>query len=451
MAIEKTLSPSQHAEAGTRLFGRRFILARVVWVAAVTLIVVPFLAMLPAYYTLLQTVCTGTTCAIWQPTPGSALSIQKLGISVSTYATFTLALTLASAFLCFAIGAVIFWRRSDDWMALLVALGVVALGTVNVAAVLQASYSTWQVLAIVLDVLGDGIFFLVCSLFPNGQFVPRWTRWLLPCWLVSGMVFLFFRDISFVYLVHNLVWLAEIILLVIALLYRYHYASSPLQRQQTKWVIFGTCVAGIIVVGLRIPTLIFPSLWQAGSVYRLISGPAYIVVVLIVPISFGLAILRYRLYDIDILINRTLVYGSLTAILGLVYFASVFILQSLVSGLTGHISTESQSPIVIVASTLGIAALFQPLRRRLQAIIDRRFYRSKYDAARTLATFSASLREEVDLNQLREQLLAVVQETMQPSHVSLWLRNPEASKGGKTRLLPEIDEEMRRTDRNSVS
>src|SRR6266496_2243294 len=431
MAIEKTLSPSQHAEAGTRLFGRRFILARVVWVAAVTLIVVPFLAMLPAYYTLLQTVCTGTTCAIWQPTPGSALSIQKLGISVSTYATFTLALTLASAFFCFAIGAVIFWRRSNEWMALLVALGVIALGTVNVSSVLQASYSTWQVLAIVLDVLGDG------------RFVPRWTRWLLPCWLVSGMVFLFFHDISFVYLFHNLVWLAEIILLVIALLYRYHYASSPLQRQQTKWVIFGTCVAGIIVVGLRIPTLIFPSLWQAGSFYRLISGPAYIVVVLIVPISFGLAILRYRLYDIDILINRTLVYSSLTAILGLVYFASVFALQSLLSVFTGQLSTGAQTPVAIVASTLGIAALFQPLRRRLQAIIDRRFYRSKYDAARTLAAFSKTLSSEVDLNQLREDLLAVVQETMQPSHISLWLRDPEQSRERNTRLLPEIDEDLK--------
>ncbi len=127
MATETTLSPDQHSELRTRLFGRRLILARVVWVAAVTLIVVPFLAMLPAYYTLLQTVCTGTTCAIWQPTPGSAPAMQKLGLSVDTYATFTLALTLASAFLCFAIGAVIFWRRSDDWMALLVALGVVAL------------------------------------------------------------------------------------------------------------------------------------------------------------------------------------------------------------------------------------------------------------------------------------------------------------------------------------
>src|SRR3989440_1855563 len=443
MAIEKTLSPSQHAEAGTRLFGRRLILAQVVWVAAVTLIVVPFLAMLPAYYTLLQTVCTGATCAILQPTPDSALAIQKLGLSVGAYATFTLVLTLASALICFAVSAVIFWRKSDDWMALLVALGVVALGTLYVTFTLLGSHSAWQILAIVLNVLGNGVFFLVCSLFPNGRFVPRWTRWLLPCWLVSGMVFLFFRDVSFAYLVYNLIWLGEAVLLVIALFYRYHYASSPLECQQTKWVIFGICVAGIIVIGLTVPILIFPSFGQAGSFYQLVIGPAYILDVLIVPLSIGLSILRYRLYDIDILINRTLVYGSLTAILALVYFVSVIVLQSLLSAFTGHISTGSQSPFVLVASTLGIAALFHPLRRRLQAIIDRRFYRSKYDAARTLATFSASLRDEVDLNQLREQLLAVVQETMQPNHVSLWLRNPDTTKGRKTRLLPEIDEEMK--------
>ena len=443
MATETTLPPDQHAEAGTRLYGRRLILARVIWVAVVTLIVALYIAMLPAYYTQLRTVCTGATCAILQPTPDSAQAMQKLGLSFSTYATFILALTLALAFLCFVVGAVIFWRKSDDWMALLVALGVVALGTLYVTFTLLGSHSAWQILAIVLNVLGNGVFFLVCSLFPNGRFVPRWTRWLLPCWLVSGMVFLFFRDVSFAYQVFNLVWLGEVVLLVIALFYRYHYASSPLECQQTKWVIFGICVAAIIVIGLTVPIFIFPSFGQAGSFYQLVIGPVYILDGLIVPLSIGLAILRYRLWDIDILINRTLVYGSLTVILALVYFGSVLALQTLLSVFTGHISTGSQSPIVIVASTLGIAALFQPLRRRLQTLIDRRFYRSKYDAARTLAAFSKTLSSEVDLNQLREDLLAVVQETMQPSHISLWLRNPEPSSGRNTHLLPEIDEEMK--------
>jgi hypothetical protein len=145
-------------------------------------------------------------------------------------------------------------------------------------------------------------------------------------------------------------------------------------------------------------------------------------VLLLIPVSVGIAVLRYRLYDIDVLINRTLVYGTLTVLLALVYFSLVIGLGSLVRLFTGQLS---QSPVVIVASTLVIAALFHPLRRRLQAIIDRRFYRRKYDATRILAAFSVTLRNEVDLNQLREELVAVVQETMQPAHVSLWLRKPQ--------------------------
>jgi hypothetical protein len=156
--------------ANTRLSGSRLILARVTWVAVVTLIVALFLVMLPAYYTLLQTVCTGATCGPTQPTPDSAQGIQKLGLSLGTYATFTLVLTLASAFLCIVVSAVIFWRKSDDWMALLVALGEVALGILYVTFTLQGSHSAWQVLAIVLTVLGNGAFFLVGSLFPHGRF-----------------------------------------------------------------------------------------------------------------------------------------------------------------------------------------------------------------------------------------------------------------------------------------
>ena len=136
-------------------------------------------------------------------------------------------------------------------------------------------------------------------------------------------------------------------------------------------------------------------------------------------LGLGFVILRYRLWDIDVLINRTLVYVILTISLALIYLSLVVGLGALVSLFTRELG---QSPVVIVVSTLAIYALFQPLRQRIQAIIDRRFYRRKYDAAKTLAAFSATLRQEVDLDQLRGQLLAVVQETMQPIHVSLWLR-----------------------------
>ena len=161
---------------------------------------------------------------------------------------------------------------------------------------------------------------------------------------------------------------------------------------------------------------------------------------LFIPISIAIAILRSRLYDIDTIINKALVYGLLTAVLALLYFGLIFTLQFLFQRMF-----HQNNAFAIVISTLAIAALFQPLRHRLQKIIDRRFYRRKYDAARTLAAFSATLRSEVDLNQLSEQLVAVVQETMQPVHVSLWLR-PHAYPGNRqalwkaTNSVPSEDE-----------
>ena len=144
------------------------------------------------------------------------------------------------------------------------------------------------------------------------------------------------------------------------------------------------------------------------------------------PIAIGIAILRYRLYEIDTLINRTLVYGTLTAALVAVYFGGVATTQAIFRALTGQ---EEQPQLAIVVSTLIIAALFNPLRRRIQSFIDRRFYRRKYDAAKTLEEFSTKLRDETDLEALRDDLVGVVRETMQPAHVSLWLRPERASEG----------------------
>jgi hypothetical protein len=237
---------------------------------------------------------------------------------------------------------------------------------------------------------------------------------------------------------NDLIFLGLIASLVVIQIYRYRHVSSPAQRQQTKWVVYGVSMGwGGYLVLLTI-SLFLPSHFQTSSLVYLIAITVLYGLLLLVPLSIGFAILRSRLWDIDLIINRTLVYGLLTGTLLAVYAGCIALLQALLRGLF-----HQTSDVAIVISTLFIAALFQPLRERIQAIIDRRFYRSKYDAARMLAAFSATLRSEVDLNELSEQLLAVVQETMQPTHVSLWLRPPEQSRQRNTRLLSTSDEEER--------
>jgi hypothetical protein len=168
---------------------------------------------------------------------------------------------------------------------------------------------------------------------------------------------------------------------------------------------------------------------QPGTFSDLVVTAAQRGLLLLIPLSFAIAILHYRLWDVDIIINRTLVYGSLTGILALVYFGGVTATQTLLRTL---ISEEQLPQLVIVASTLFIAALFTPLRRRIQTFIDRSFYRRKYDAAKTLQGFSMKLRDETDLEALSDDLVGVVRETMQPAHVSLWLRPERAPEGEHT-------------------
>ncbi len=203
--------------------------------------------------------------------------------------------------------------------------------------------------------------------------------------------------------------LLALLLAVAAMIVRFR-RSTGVERLQLKWVVYADAVAA---GGFAL------TLFLSGPLANAVFAAAFLAFIG-VPVAAGVAILKHRLYDIDLLINRTLVYGALTASLALVYFVSVVVLQQLFRALTGQ-----ESQLVVVASTLAIAALFNPLRRRVQAFVDRRFYRRKYDAAKTLEAFSARLRHEVDLERLSEDLAGVVREAMQPAHVSLWLREPK--------------------------
>ena len=197
--------------------------------------------------------------------------------------------------------------------------------------------------------------------------------------------------------------------------------SKGVERQQVKWF---TYAVAVLATSATLAYVVFESM---GVVWLgWISSALAIVGVVGLPVAVGIAILRYRLYNIDLIINRTLVYLSLTAVLAGIYFGSIVVLQLFFRALTGE-----GSQFVVVASTLAIAALFNPSRRRIQGFIDRSFFRRKYDAVKTLEAFSATLRDETDLDALSDDLVGVVRETMQPAHVSLWLRNEPAQKGGE--------------------
>src|SRR5712691_2416589 len=351
-----TKTKKRSSALDTRLHGRWLVLTRGVWLALVILTLGIFFASLPIYMAQLQTLCTGTACGYEQLSPGQGGALKGIGLSTGDYAAYTVALTFASVVVCLVVSTLIVLRRSDDRMALLVALMLVTFGPVNATSSVSASPSPWQVPNECLSFLALALFVLVCSLFPTGQFVPHWMRWTIVIFLVGLVPSTFFTYAPFtlntpVGLLTFLVLLGELATLAIVQLYRYRRVSSPMQRQQTKWVIFGIAVPIIVFVSGTVLALLFPVLAEPNSLYLL----AYYVVItclpLFIPLSFGFAMLRYHLFDIDILINRTLVYGALTAIIVGVYVLVVGILGTL-------LHTFGDFPIALLATGL-VAVLFQ--------------------------------------------------------------------------------------------
>jgi hypothetical protein len=296
----------------------------------------------------------------------------------------------------------------------------------DVSEAAAAAYPALSLPVYLLEYVGQVAYTIFFYVFPDGRFVPRWARWLVLVWAVLLVPDVFFPRSPW-NLLDGPLFFGLIGGAVLAQAYRYWRVSTPVHRQQTKWVVFVTAVAGAGLVGTSTLGTAVPAIEQSGPLGQMIGTTLSEGFVLLIPLSIGVAMVRSGLYEIDIIINRTLVYGSLTATLVALYFGAIVALQRVFVFLTGQKST-----LAVVASTLLIAALFNPLRRRIQSFIDRRFYRRKYDAARTLEAFSAKLRDETDLEALNYELVDVVRETMQPAHVSLWLRPETTSKGQQT-------------------
>lgn len=422
------------------LQGTGLLLARMGWIAVVVPAYALFIATLPSYFVSLHTLYPPSSPFTVLLSPSDVHLLKAWGLSLDFYAIAMFLSSLLFQF-CYAfVGIVLFWRKSNDRAALLTSFALMMLPFGFSDVILQTLPPSWLWLIPVLSALGNGSLISCGFVFPDGQFIPRWSRWLALALLVYYLMVAIFPSWQIDRSMLSLsLFLGFAISAMLTQLYRYRYVSTPRQRQQTRWAVFGVVITALgnilprLLYNLVLSPLSYSSPLAFALEINLIMYP-----MLSIPITLGIAILFSHLWDIDVIINRTLVYGTLTTTLALVYTGLVFALQFV---LHGFISLASDSDVALVGSTLATAALFQPLRHRLQQIIDRHFYRRKYNAARTLATLSATLRDEVDLNQVRAQLLSVVEETMQPTHTLLWLRSSEKPKKKNSGMLPKLDQD----------
>ena len=409
-----------------RLRGRWLKFTRVIWVAVAALTLGLDAAGFPYAYEKYKIACTGDSC-FGPLTPETLRALHEMGLSADFFAGYVVVVQITVMLVFAGVSAVIFWRGPNDVMALYTSFTLLIFGgaafTNEVPGALTEAHPGFSFPLAVLYYVGQVTFFVFFYIFPDGRFRPRWTLWVAVVVALLWVPSTFFPG-SPLDVLGGPFFIFVITTTVVAQVYRYRRVSGPTQRQKTKWVVFGVVVA-IVGFSVTISALqLFPVLDAANplakmSIFALVQGS-----ITLVPLSMGVAILRSRLYDIDVVINRTLVYGALSVTLAIVYFGSIALLQAALIAITGQ-----KSQLAVVASTLLIAALFNPIRRRTQNLVDRRFYRGKYDGEQVLAAFSDKLRDETDLDRLSEDLLVVVRETVQPEHTSLWLRTRD--RGGR--------------------
>jgi len=330
-----------------------------------------------------------------------------------------------------ALALFIFWQRSDDWIACILSLALMMALTTDNLELFAGSGPLVQQLDLVLAAISSTLLLCLFYVFPDGRFVPRWTRWAAA--VLIGVQFgrLFFEE---VYMERGLLLIGLLFMTApVAQIYRYFRVSDPVQRQQIKWVVFGLAVT-VPPIGIALVFFSGKNFFEPGTFTERLGYFFWISFLVIFPLSITISMLRYRLWDIDVIIRKTVVYGTLTGLLALVYFGSVVLLQGLFEALTGQ-----RSPGIIVISTLLIAALFSPLRRRLQRTIDRRFFRQKYDAAQMLARFAQTARDETDLEALTNELVKVVEETMRPERLVVWLKDTKVQRSGALRKTDSGD------------
>ena len=413
------------------LTGKMLLAGQAIAAAIAAACAVMFVIVLPARYTWLEQLAEQGHAVLRLNTSLNPL-IANLFTEYFPQAAMFVEVSVMALYLLNA--ALLFWKRSGDWLAL-----VTAAALPSFALHIIPTMMTWMELSpfntlvgSIFKCVGLGLAFLFLYLFPNGFYAPPWMRLFFWAWVVWAALWIAFPQSVLAFRDPYTIGITGFILLMIwwafgifSQIYRYYRVSGPLERQQTKTITFGAIVTFIgyfVYVPLRQAMLLMPKPMAASIVFEMIAPYIYLLMIGSIPILITVSILRYRLWDIDIIIRRTLVYSTLTGLLSVLYIGGVALLQSVVTVNYGPLAAKNGQPsaVVIVITTLAIGALFNPLRGRIQNFIDRRFYRQKYDAENALAKFAEAARNETDLELLTAELVRVVQESLQPDAVSLW-------------------------------
>jgi signal transduction histidine kinase len=417
-------TPDQQSAPAKPLRGRSLILARAVWIVVAVLAVSFFVAGIPSEFAMFQTICQ-PACTTGQLSPAGLHALRDLGLSLDFYAAYAVVLDVVFAAVYGTVAAVIFWRKPADRMALFVSFALLTFGTANFPDTINAlatEHSAWWWPVAFLNFLGAASFGFFLYLFPDGRFVPRWTRWVAFAWIAWQLPKYWFpswasSDLnSWPGWLAVTVWAVALGTVVYAQVFRYRRVSNAVQRQQIKWVVFGISAAVMAFLGIAVTLSAFaPTPTSSSTVATILVGYALVYAgMLLIPLSIGVAVLRQHLWDIDLIINRTLVYGALSA--------SVVLLYVLVVGGLGALLQSRGNLIVSLLATGLAAVLFQPLRYRLQRAVNHLMYGERDDPYAVLSQLGQRLESTLVPNAVLPAVAKTLKEALKLPYAEIQLR-----------------------------
>ena len=416
------------AAAGTRLRGRPLAFARAAWLVVAALSVGLFVAALPTQFAQLRVPCPTAMCPTGQLSPAGLRALEDLGLSLDAFAAYTVAMDVVFAAAYGSVGLLIFWRKSGDRVGLFVSLALLIFGTAtftSTMAALAARHPISEVPVSFLHFLGSVAFGLFLYLFPDGRFVPRWARWVAFAWIAWQVPRYFFpgwylEPSGWHALISTGVWLVALGTAVYSQVYRYRRVSGPVEREQIKWVVFGisAALATFFGMALALPALA-PTPGSPGELLAHLIGYTFVgyLAMLFIPASIGISMLRHRLFDVDLVINRALVYGVLTA--------TVVGLYVLVVGGLGELLQLRGNLIISLLATGLAAVVFQPLRNRLQRGANRLMYGERDDPYAVLARLGSRLESTPAHDAVLPAVARTVRETLKLPYAEIQLRRED--------------------------